>query len=310
MMRNALILCLSLLLTRAAIAQRTDTIDGRVVTLSEVIIRSGTDVKGFINRVKEDTSFYKAFRNLRVLNFSSLNDIRMMDKKGRTQATLNSRTRNQVSNGCRRTIKEAEQVTGDFYNRDSGYNYYTASLYASLFFAFEPVCGETNVVAGTERSLAGKSGMEKHKEQLKMLFFNPGMRIPGIPLMGNKAALFDDELSGWYDFSVDIQDRAGRQCYVFSVKAKDKDAGGDPDKVVIDEMTTWFDYKTFQVLARNYALSYSAGVYSFDVDMQVEISPYKNLMVPTVIRYNGNWKVVMKGRERGVFTATLFDFVD
>lgn len=310
MMRLTLILFLSLLLSRAAIAQTTDTIEGRVVTLSEVIIRSGTDVKGFINRVKEDTSFYKAFRNLRVLNFSSLNDIRMMDKKGRTEATLNSRTRNEVRNGCRKTVKESEQVTGDFYDSRGGYNYYTASLYASLFFAFDPVCGETNVVAGTERSLEGKSGMDRHKEQLKMLFFNPGMRIPGIPLMGNKAAMFDDDMSKWYDFSIDIQDRAGRQCYVFAVKAKDKEAGGDPDRVVIDEMTTWFDYKTFQVLARNYSLSYSAGVYSFDVDMQVEISPYKDLMVPTVIRYNGNWKVVMKGRERGVFTATLFDFAD
>ena len=28
----------------------------------------------------------------------------------------------------------------------------------------------------------GKSGMAKHKEQLKMLFFNPGKKIPGIPL--------------------------------------------------------------------------------------------------------------------------------
>lgn len=292
----------------SATAQQKDTIDGRVVTLSEVIIRSGTDVRGFIQRVKEDTSFYKAFKNLRVLQFSAINDIRMMDKKGRTQASLFSKTRQVRNMDCRHTVRDEEKVTGDFYDNKGGYNYYTASLYASLFFAFDTVCHENNIVKGTERSLAGKQGMEKHKEQLKMLFFNPGMRIPGIPLMGNKAAVFDDELAPYYHFSIDVQDRQGRPCYVFSVKAKTKDEGGDPDKVVIDEMVTWFDYSNFQVLARNYSLSYGAGVYAFDVSMEVEIAPFKNYMVPTLIRYNGNWKVVMKGKERGVFTATLSDF--
>jgi hypothetical protein len=52
------------------------------------------------------------------------------------------------------------------------------------------------------------------------------------------------------------------------------------------------------------------SVYAFDVSMEVEISPFRNYMVPTLIRYNGNWKVVMKGKERGVFTATLSDFSD
>ena len=297
-----------LFLACTARGQQKDTIDGRVVTLSEVIIRSGTDVRGFIQRVKEDTSFYKAFKNLRVLQFSAINDIRMMDKKGRTEASLFSRTRQLRNQNCRHTVRDEEKVTGDFYDKKGGYNYYTASLYASLFFAFDTVCDENNIVSGTERSLAGKSGVEKHKEQLKMLFFNPGMRIPGIPLMGNKAAVFDDELAPYYHFSIDVQERKGKPCYVFSVKAKTKDEGGDPDKVVIDEMVTWFDYSNFQVLARNYTLSYGAGVYAFDVSMEVEISPFRNYMVPTLIRYNGNWKVVMKGKERGVFTATLSDF--
>lgn len=297
-----------LFLASTATGQQKDTIDGRIVTLSEVIIRSGTDVRGFIQRVKADTSFYKAFKNLRVLQFSAINDIRMMDKKGRTEASLFSKTRQVRNQDCRHTVRDEEKVTGDFYDKKGGYNYYTASLYSSLFFAFDTVCNENNIVQGTERSLAGKTGMEKHKEQLKMLFFNPGMRIPGIPLMGNKAAVFDDELAPYYHFSIDVQDRQGRPCYVFSVKAKNKDEGGDPDKVVIDEMVTWFDYSNFQVLARNYSLSYGAGVYAFDVSMEVEIAPFKNYMVPTLIRYNGNWKVVMKGRERGVFTATLSDF--
>jgi hypothetical protein len=32
------------------------------------------------------------------------------------------------------------------------------------------------------------------------------------------------------------------------------------------------------------------------------------LLVPKILRYKGDWDVVFKKRERGLFTATLFDF--
>jgi hypothetical protein len=307
-LQRKLYLILILFITVAARGQQTDTIDGRVITLSEVIIRSGTDVKGFVNKVKLDTSFYKAFKNLRVLNFTSLNNIQMMDKKGKTSATLNSRTRQYAANGCRYTKKESEEVSGDFYDKKGDYNYYTAELYASLFFAFDTVCNQTNIVKGSDLSLRKKSGIEKHKEQLKMLFFNPGMKIPGIPLMGDKAAMFDDDMSKWYDFGIDIQEKNGVPYYVFTVRGKTREEGGDPDKLVIDKMTTWFDYKKFDVVSRTYSLSYKAGVYAFNVDMEVEMTRFEDLLVPSVIRYNGQWSVLFKKKERGVFTATLFDF--
>src|SRR5215213_9327365 len=59
------------------------TINKKVVTLKEVVVRSNLNVPTFIERVKNDTSFYKAFKNLKVLGYTSLNDIRIMDKKGR-----------------------------------------------------------------------------------------------------------------------------------------------------------------------------------------------------------------------------------
>lgn len=289
-------------------AQITDTVDGRILTLSEVIVRRNTDVKGFVDKVKKDTSFYKAFKNLRILEFTAYNDIRMFDKKGKVKASLNSKTRQERMGNCRITRKLSEQATGDFYEKDSSFNYYTAALYSSLFWTFKPICGESNVVRGTDRNLRNKSGMEKHKEQLKMLFFNPGMKIPGIPLMGDKAALFDDDMSKWYHFSIDIATKGGRDYYVFSTVGKSEEEGGDPDQFVIDKMTTWFDYQTMDVVSRTYSLSYSAGVYSFNVYMEVDMARYKQLLVPTVIRYNGEWRVFPRQKERGVFTATLSDF--
>jgi hypothetical protein len=214
-----------------------------------------------------------------------------------------------VAGGCRSTEKISEEVTGDFYEADGSYHYYTAELYAGLFFAFQPVCGETNIVQGMERSIEGKSGLDKHKEQLKMLFFNPGARIPGIPLMGNKVAVFDPTNADLYDFAIDIQEYKGHTCYLFSVKARGDLSASARDRVVIDEMVTRFDYATFNVMSRQYRMSYDAGVYHFNVSMDVELEPWRQYLLPRVIRYTGDWGVLFKKKEDAVFTATLFDFI-
>ncbi len=282
----------------------TITVGKKVITLSEVVIDNRLNVPSFINRIKNDTSFYKAFRNLRVLGFTALNDIRMMDKKGKLIASLNSKTRQHRIKSCRTMETLEEKATGDMYDLNHNFNYYTANMYASLFFTKDTVCGEDNIVKGREFTTSGKSGIEKHKEQLKMLFFNPGKKINGLPFMSSKTAIFDDEMAEYYDMSIDMDFYNNTSCYIFRQKVKP----GKENKVVVDEMNTWFNDSTYEVVARNYSLSYDAGVYDFTVNMEVQMTRFQNLTVPAVIRYNGSWKAVTKRRERGVFTATLSGF--
>src|SRR5688572_777623 len=158
-----------LVFTQIVFSQNEDSLDNlrlsKMIELSEVVVRNNLDVAAFIQRVKNDTTFYKAFRNLRVLSFTSLNDIRMQDKKGKVKATLQSKTKQRASNGCRTMEKINETVTGDFYEKDSSYNYYTAELYAGLFFTKGRVCGETNTVAGLQRNVKSKKGIEKHRSE-------------------------------------------------------------------------------------------------------------------------------------------------
>jgi hypothetical protein len=287
--------------------QKTDsivTVGNKIITLSEVVVNNKLNVPAFINRIKNDTSFYKAFRNLHILGFTAINDIRMNDSNGKIKAALHSTTKQLRNNNCRTMQILEEQVTGDMYDESRQFNYYTAQMYASLFFTKDSVCGEDNIVAGREFSTKGKSGMEKNKEQLKMLFFNPGKRINGLPFISDKTAIYDDEMADKYDMNIDIDMYKNTSCYIFTQKVKP----GSKNDVVIDEMTTWFNDQTFEVVARNYSLSYSAGVYDFKVQMEVVMTKYGQYLVPSLIRYIGNWKAIFKDRERGVFTATLFDF--
>jgi hypothetical protein len=282
----------------------TVKVDGKLITLAEIVINSRLNVPSFIERVKNDTTFYKAFRNLHILNFTALNDIRMVDKKGDVIASLKSRIK-QLRNGDCRTMQVLEEsTTGDIYDRNKNFNYYTGELYAGLFFTKGKVCGETNIVKGREFSTQGLSGMAKHKEQLKMLFFNPGKKINGIPFMGDKTEIFSPNMADKYDMSIDMEEHNKTSCYIFKIKVKD-DKRSD---VVIDEMTTWFNDKTFEIVARDYSLSYNASVYDFKVQMQVEMTKVGGLLLPSLLRYNGDWKAIFKKRERGIFTATLFDF--
>ncbi len=283
------------------------TVGNKVVVLKEVIVRSNLNAARFIQRVQDDSTFYKAFKNLRILGYSSLNDIRMFGKKERVIASLQSETRQTVARGCRSMRTISETTTGDMYSKDGSLNYYTAELYASLFFTKDTICGETNTVGNIALSNKGKSGIEKHKEQLKMLFFNPGKKIPGIPFIGDKIAIFENA-SDLYDFEIDMQELKGEMCYVFRAVPRADLRRREKDRIVINEMTTWFNIENWDILARNYSLSYRAGVYDFDVDIQVELGHFNNLLVPTLMKYNGNWDVVFKKRERAVFTATLFNF--
>lgn len=280
----------------------------QVFTLGDVVVRNNFDYPAFIEYIKNDTTFYKAFRNLRVLGFSSYNNIALLDKKGKVKASMQSTTRQLRSNGCRTMQVIEEKATGDFYDKEGNYNYTTAEMYASLFFTKGRVCGETNIVRGVSFSGKGKSGMAKHKEQLKQLFFNPGKRIPGLPFLANKVAIFDDEVAKLYDFKIDQEDYKGYQTYVFSIKPKANLSAWDRGNVVIDEMTTWFNAKTLEIIGRTYSLSYKAGVYDFDVDMEVQLQKVEGLLVPKLLRYRGNWDVMFKKREIANFTATLFDF--
>ena len=312
MSQKLFVLSVILLFYNSIFAQhKNDTtvkVEENYITLSEIVVNSKLDVASFIQKVKNDTTFYKAFRNLHIIGYTAYNNIRILNKNGDLKASWNSKTVQQRDSGCRTMQILEQQTTGDFFDKKGNFNYTTGEMYASIFLTKGKVCGEDNIVAGHTFSTEGKSGIEKHKEQLKMLFFNPGKKVPGIPFIGDKLDLYDEHAHKLYDYQLHFIDYKGSFAYVFSIKPKDDLGLFQRGDIVVDEMTTWFDYKTLEVLARNYVLSYKAGIYNFNVNMQVEMTKVGNLLVPQTLRYKGNFGVLFKKKEWGEFTATLFDF--
>ncbi len=279
----------------------------RTIQLDEYVVKAsryGFDVNGFIKRVETDTTFYKAFKNLRIVSYTSDNDIRIMDKQDGVKASLLSTTRQTEREGCRTMQVLQEKTTGDFYTRRRKYNYYTAQLYASLFFTRGKVCGETNLVNGGHDAVTDEGSMEKHKDQLKTLIFNPGQPVPGIPIVGKKVAIFDNDVAPMYNFSIRSANYGSIPCYVFTAKVKPY----NKDDVVINELVTYFNTENYEIVARNYSLSYKTWLFDFDVQMQVEMTHFGKYLIPSAIHYTGNWNVPFRKRERAVFTTRFYDF--
>lgn len=295
---------LSAVVSLSANAQRYDSsIFSLPIQMDAVTVkaaRSGWDLAGFIKRVKTDTTFYQAFHNLRFLNYTAINDIQVLDKSGKTTASLNSKTKQVYSNGCRTMEVLEEKTTGDFYNRKKDYKYYTAELYAYLFFTKGKVCNEQESVTGSMKE-RGKGHMEKNKYRLKQLMFNPGSNSAGVPLMGDKAAIFEPSVAKMYDFKLQSDEYNGQDCYVFKAIPK-KEYKND---VVYNELTTWFRKSDYTILARDYSLSYKAGLYDFDVKMKVRTRQAGKKLIPSRIEYDGNWHVFTKKRERVKFTTVI-----
>ncbi len=76
---------LGLLYSTPLFAQRKDTtVFIQPIMIDEVVINAsenGLNLKEFIERIKTDTTFYKAFRTMHLVTYNAENDIRIYEKK-------------------------------------------------------------------------------------------------------------------------------------------------------------------------------------------------------------------------------------
>jgi hypothetical protein len=298
-----LLLSITVFIVPKGSAQNMDTgsIFSQPVALDTFTIRSGFDVNAFIRRIKNDTTFYKAFRSMHLVPYAAINDIKVYNNNSNTIAAAEySRTQQVRTGNCRKTRILEQTTSGKYYKRNGEYAYYTSALFAYLFFTKDSICNEDDIVAGNLKE-HGNGRMEKSKFELKQLIFNPGSKVKGIPFMADRASIFEEDEARKYDFSVSRTTHEGEECYLFKITPKKE----FKNKVLYNELTTWFRKKDYGIIARNYSISYQTLLYDFDVTMQVRTTRIGNKIYPSYIGYNGNWHIFMKKRERVRFSATM-----
>ena len=263
--------------------------------LDEVMIQAvkkGFDVEDFIGMVKADTSFLRAFRYLRNTPHKVEGNMTVYGKKGKIGATRYRRAF-QVTQNDRRWIEmQEEKITGKFYDKKENPETYTAEVFDDIFFY-----KDTIPVLSPSQSISATTGTNNSSNvnKLKKLVFNPGAEIDGVPVVGKRLAIFDDNMTSYYDYAINSRTYGDSiSCYVFSCIAK-PDAGDYP---VLKTLNTWFDRKTFNIVYRDYRYQYSGVLFDFDVTMKVTMDYKSEILYPSKIEYTGFWDIPFKKKEK------------
>ncbi|HMQ75866.1 MAG TPA: hypothetical protein PKE21_07295 [Flavobacteriales bacterium] len=266
------------------------------ILLDEAVVvaqREGFDVKAFIARVRSDTTYQDAFLNLRRHPHRTEGELRVYDPHAGERAGF-FRVVHLVREGGMATLMiDSVREQGRLRKADGDHRYLTARMFQNLFFPDGPRPVPATV-AEVDEARAGGSRFERYRADLKAFMFNPGEGLD-VPIVGDKLALFDPGMARHYTMSIWSGERNGHDCWVFSADAR---ADIPRNAVVIRTMDTWFDKGTGQVIAREYHLTHAGLLLSFDITMVVDLAVTDGLLVPTHVKYDGDWDLPLQRRER------------
>ena len=261
-------------------------------------------IETFINAIISDTSFYEAFRNMKKYTFIAENRIFSYDKNNKVDGKVYRKIRHN-NDGPYKMEYLVKENSGNLYKKNGKYQLYTIEMFDYIFMN----AYNTDFVPNAPAS-DGKGGTnESYKDKLKTLIFNPGRPIKGLPFIGNKTEIFTANMRQYYDYSFYSATYLDSiPVYRFKVAVKPDLSKWTKDGLMIKELVTIFDKRTFEILGRYVDMKYSNMLFDFDVQMNIEMSYFNEVKLPTKITYQGNWDYPLKKEERASFLVVHKDY--
>jgi len=261
-------------------------------------------IETFINAIINDTSFYQAFRNMKKYSFIAENRIYTYDKKNKVDGKVYRKIKHN-NDGPYKMEYLVKEDNGKVYKKNGKYQLYTVEMFDYIFMN----AYNTDFVPNAPSS-DGKGGSnESYKDKLKTLIFNPGRPIKGLPFIGNKTQIFTANMRQNYDYTFYKGTYLDSiPVYHFKVSVKPDLSKWTKDGLMIKELVTIFDMRTFEILGRYVDMKYSNMLFDFDVQMNIEMSYFNEVKLPTKITYQGNWDYPLKKEERASFLVVHKDY--
>jgi hypothetical protein len=281
-------------------------LDTNYVDTVSIKSSSGFTAEDFIRMTKSDTSFLRAFRNLRAFEHTAVSKVVILDQSNNNLGSIIRKSNTRVNNNVGFTQITEELVGGNYYKKNGEHRYYTTEMFDKVFFPQDsfPII---NAVGGAyeQQKPQERSRIEKHYEQLKTFMFTPGIGVDGVPLIGKKLNLFEMPTKELYDFKVNkvtLFDTI--PCYEFAVVKKESTSMND---ISIEYIYTYYDRRTMQIIQRKYHLIDKTILFDFNIYMDITLKLLENEYVPTKIVYSGEWDIPFNKPERIQFKM-LCDF--
>jgi hypothetical protein len=276
-------------------------------TIRSIVIDSAVNIRShrlnaqdFIDAVLADTGFYKAFHNMKKYAFVAENRIFTYDKKNRIEGKIYRKIKR--TPGVANKIEYlAKSDSGKLYKKNGKYDLYTVEMFDYIFIG-----AYNKDFVKSEPGAGGEGKNESYKDKLKTLIFEPGRKVKGVPFISSKTEIFSPEYRQFYNYEF----ARGKYLdsipvYRFKVIQKSSTA---PDDVMIKELTTIFDMRTFEILGRYVNMHYSNMLFNFDVRMNIELNKFNGDLVPAKISYQGTWNIPFHKEERVSFLITQHDY--
>lgn len=259
-------------------------------------------VQTFIDAVTTDTSFYKAFREMKKYGFTAENRIYTYDKRNKVNGRIYRKIRHRIT--VPRLEYLVKQDTGKVYKKNGKYQLYTVEMFDYIFMnAYQSEFSDASFGGKSEGTNAS------YKDKLKTLIFSPGRPVKGLPFIGSKTEIFTPNMRQYYDYSFYSGTYLDSiPVYRFKVSIKPDLSSWTKDGLMIKELTTIFDKRNFEILGRYVDMKYSNMLFDFDVQMNIEMSYFNGIKLPSKISYQGNWNVPLKKEERASVLVVQKDY--
>lgn len=281
-----------------------DTI--KTITLDSVvnIKAKRLNIETFIDAVINDTSFYQAFRNMKKYTFIAENRVFTYDKKNQIDGRIYRKIKHN-NDGPYKMEYLVKEDNGKVYKKNGKYQLYTVEMFDYIFMN----AYNTDFIPNAAPSEKGKSTNESYKDKLKTLIFNPGRPIKGVPFIGSKTQIFTANMRQYYDYTFHSGTYLDSiPVYRFKVSVKPELSNWTKDGLMIKELITIFDKRNFEILGRYVDMKYGNMLFDFDVQMNIEMSYFDEVKLPTKITYQGNWDYPFKKEERASFLVLHKDY--
>lgn len=281
------------------------------VTIDSVLVitaKRGLDITDFISVMLADTGFYQAFKNMKRFSFVAENSIRIFNDNQTIRGKIFRKIyHNNTGPKYKQEILSSAD-SGKVYKRNGDFDLYTVRMFSYIFMN-ESNTDYTDATDPATGSVTTK-GEEGYKQKLKTLIFTPGRPVKGIPLISSKTEIFGADLRKYYDYSFYYATYQGSiPVFYFKCKVKPGISWWKEGDTMIKELTTIFDAKNMNILARYVDMNYSSVPFDFDVKMNIELSYLdEETLVPTHISYDGYWDIPFKKKEICTFDIHHYQF--
>ena len=271
-------------------------------------VKDGFSVDEFIHYVKTDTTFYQGFKNLRYYNHDFHSELKVLKGNGDIVGSLYREGKYSISNNLLTVSVDSSYSDGKMYNRKGKYRYYTPEFFDEIFFPKDTISVTKNARSGKKEIIDEN---EQNEEDAKTIVFSIGS---GNVEAGNskkkkKLAVFDIDMQQYYDYLISqevFQDSI--ECYSFTVRMKEGLDKKDEEQVLIRELVSYFDKKTFNVMFRKYVMTYRYWLIDLDVTVEVFMDYELDVLIPSYIHYDGYWDIPFSKPEYAEFKLWNYRF--